>query len=133
MNRRDFICTSAGTALLGTLASFNSNAFTILKPDRFIADYHFFDERFLKAVRHVRSTPSRKTVAVRGDVTQLWMSDFKTHCQQRDLLLTGVTTESFYFCLNIMLQSHVGVETSVKRIDQDLYAWSIQINNKNKT
>ena len=133
MNRRDFICTSAGTVLLGTLASFNSNAITILKPDTSIPDYHFFDERFLKATQHLKSIKSEKNVAVRGDVTKLWMSDFKTHCQQRALLLTGVTTESFYFCLNIMLRSHVDVETTLKRFDQDLYAWSIQTNNKNKT
>ncbi len=133
MNRRDFICTSAGTVLFGSLASFNSNAITILKPDTSIADYHFFDERFLKAAQHLKSLASKKNVAVRGDVTQLWMSDFKTHCQQRALLLTGVTTESFYFCFNIMLQSYVDVETSVKRLDQDLYAWTMQTHHINKT
>lgn len=45
------------------------------------------------------------------------------------MTIKGVTTESFYFCLRILLADQVTVDAQVSRIDRDLHLWTIRTDN----
>lgn len=74
-----------------------------------------------------------KLAPVRGDVTIWWTEGLNRLSQRAPLSLRGVTTESFYFCLKTLLQSHAGVDAEVRRVSRDLYAWSVRTRLARKT
>jgi hypothetical protein len=124
MNRRDFLGSSlasltlaCGGATLALSGSSNSE----------VVHYIFYDERF-QAAEHLAKqiTESVEAIPVQGDVTPVWNGELKFACRESALLLAGVTTESFYFCLKTLMQSHTGLALSTDRISQDLIAWSIR-------
>jgi hypothetical protein len=89
--------------------------------------YLFYDERFPAAGRLAREIAgSDEIIPVRGDVTQLWNGILKPASQRSQLLLAGVTTGSFYFCLKTLMRSPKGLDLYTSRIDRDLIAWSIR-------
>jgi hypothetical protein len=124
MNRRLFI----GTALLpftmppGILAAGDSPM---------AADMAFFDPRFSDSAPAlgdwVRASAIR---AVNGDVTQVWNEDLKCLSGKVPLTLAGVTTESFYFCLQYLLQEKNTVTAETLRINRNLFAWVIANQNQ---
>lgn len=97
-------------------------------------DYCFYDERFGQA-RQLAETLSGATrlTPVTGDITGVWNAGLKRACRESSLTMDGVTTESFYFCLKVMVQSHADLETQVTRINHDLYRWTIRSNVKSVT
>ncbi len=96
------------------------------------ADHVFFDERFSDARGLAsRLEPLADLTPVQSDVTALWTGELKALSSQRSLALSGVTTESFHFCLKTLLQSEARVETRIRRVGRDLYAWSIRTTTRN--
>ena len=104
------------------------------EPGLNVADYVFFDARFTLA-KDLAASLARKSLLtpVQGDITAIWNTRLKHASMQRPLVMHGVTTESFYFCLTVMLGSHARIKTQVNRVDPDLFQWTIQSeNNSNK-
>lgn len=118
MKRRLFLKASAATAIaapaFGGAAGMAQGG----------AGRFFYDERFADA-RALAARTGAAATSVTGDVTQVWTQGLKRASQTRPLALSGVTTESFYFCLKTLLQSHARVDARAERIGKDLYAWRI--------
>ncbi len=92
-----------------------------------VIDRFFFDERFEEARALAgRTLRARVAIPVRGDVTPVWSAGLKRASQQAPLMLAGVTTESFHFCIKTLMASHARVETEIQRVGRDLYAWRIE-------
>ena len=93
-------------------------------------DYFFFDERFAEARRLAGElSGTTEPTPVDGDVTDIWTGELGRASLTAPLTLKGVTTDSFYFCLKILLADQSRVETQVSRIGQDLYLWTMRTNN----
>ena len=90
-------------------------------------DYFFCDERFAKA-RRLAAELSGCTVLtqVQGDITELWNSYLGHASRQSSLHMRGVTTESFYFCLKIMIGERAHLNAQVSRVDRDLFLWTMR-------
>ena len=123
MNRRLFI----GTALLpltiphGILAAGDSPV---------AADMAFFDPRFSESAPALGDwVQASATRAVNGDVTSAWNDGLGRLSGKLPLTLAGVTTESFYFCLQRLLQEKNSVTAESLRISRNLYAWVITSRN----
>jgi len=93
-------------------------------------DYFFFDERFVEARRlagelcgAIEPTP------VQSDITAIWTGGLARADFTAPMTMKGVTTESFYFCLKILLVDQVRVDAQVSRIDRDLHLWTIRTDN----
>lgn len=124
MNRRHFIGAAASTLFMPFAIPVAGAA--VARP-RLQADSLFYDERFPEACRLVHGLPGiGRPVPVRGDVTDIWNAGLDLACTRSPLVLHGVTTESFYFCLKVLLASETRVETSVARIGRDLFRWTIR-------
>ena len=124
MNRRLFI--------KGTILSlvFPSHIFMAKESGLFmrssIPDYFFYDDRFIKAQLLARKISDLdKLTPVQGDITSIWNTELRYQCSHSPFLLKGVTTESFYFCLNRMAGPIGKVGSQVRRIDRDLFFWEI--------
>ena len=87
----------------------------------------FFDDRFPEARHLARAVSDTAQLSgVRGDVTELWNTGLDRTCLRSALSLQGVTTESFYFCLKGMLESHASVHARVSRVSRNLLMWTIE-------
>ena len=93
-------------------------------------DYFFFDQRFPEAVRLAaeRSGITQPT-PVLSDVTPIWTGELGQASLTAPLALKGVTTESFYLCLKILLGDQGRVDARVKRVDRDLHLWTMRTDN----
>jgi hypothetical protein len=124
MNRRDFLGSTLASLTLvagGVTVALGGSS------NRETANYIFYDERFQTAERLAKQIAgSAEAIPVRGDVTAVWNGALKSASQGSPLVLAGVTTESFYFCLKTLMQSNARLELSTRRINQDLFVWSIQ-------
>ncbi len=122
MERRIFLKASAASAL--TAPALGGAGFAA---ESIGTDWFFYDERFAeaRATASGRARLGAKATPVTGDVTQVWRHRLNRMSQTRALSLSGVTTESFYFCLNTLLQSHATVTARAERVSKDLYAWRI--------
>lgn len=97
-------------------------------------DYFFYDERFAEARRLAgRLYDAKPITPVKGDITGIWNAGLKHACLWSPITLRGVTTESFYFCLDVMLRSRAGVKSRITRVNRDLYEWTIRSGNKTIT
>jgi hypothetical protein len=89
-------------------------------------DYAFFDERFEKARRVAASWPAfDESIAVQGDVTLLWSDGLGRATRERPLQLRGVTTESFRFCIGILVRDHADFDLHASRLDRNLFLWTM--------
>jgi hypothetical protein len=121
MNRRHFIGGSA--AVLLAPAVLQGRAVTAAAA---CGDYAFFDERFDQARRIAASwSATVGPAAVQGDITR-WIHVLDRASRERALQLRGVTTESFRFCLSILVSEQADVRSRVSRLDRDLYLWTLQ-------
>lgn len=93
-------------------------------------DCFFFDERFARA-RHLADQLSGVTTLtpVQGDVTPIWTGGLARAALTSAMTLEGVTTESFYFCLKILLGDQARVDAQVCRVDRDLHLWTMRTDN----
>ena len=105
-----------------------------IAPAAAVPDYIFFDDRFARAQRLAASwSVAEKMVAVQGDVTPVW-TDAVDHLTRAGRLgLRGVTTDSFRFCLKILLEEHSDLDLEVSRLDQNLFVWAISATLKPNT
>lgn len=132
MDRRLFVQASVSSLLLPTtVLAVPSGATGRSQATR---DYFFFDERFAAARRLAgeRSIFADPT-PVQGDVTGIWTSELRAANLATALRMQGVTTESFYFCLRILLSDQARPEAQVRRIDRDLHLWTLRTDNHIKT
>jgi hypothetical protein len=67
---------------------------------------------------------------VQGDITLVWTGGLARASLAGPMTLQGVTTESFYFCLTILLMDQVRVDAQVRRVDRDLHLWTIRTDNQ---
>lgn len=126
MKRRLFLQSSVSSALIApSLARANS-----YQHDAGVTDRIFYDERFTEArviANRLAGQFADKGVLapVNGDLTAPWVAELVSFATQGSLSLRGVTTESFYFCLKTLLQSHGVTATQIERVGRDLHAWEI--------
>jgi hypothetical protein len=125
MNRRRFIGAAVSSlfitpplALAGVIAPRGISG---------TVDAVFFDDRFATARQMAKqwAEPTR-LVPVGSDITPVWNAWLKETCQRQVLALDGITTESFHFCLEIMVAERTRIESRIARIDRDLYLWRIR-------
>jgi hypothetical protein len=94
------------------------------------SDYFFFDERFARAQRLADWLSGVTTLTpVQGDVTPTWTGGLARASLTSAMTLKGVTTESFYFCLKILLGDQARVDAQVRRVDRDLHLWTMHTDN----
>lgn len=94
-------------------------------------DYFFFDDRFPMARwLAVERSSMRKIIPVQSDITPVWTAGLGRASLAAPLTLKGVTTESFYFCLKVLLADQVRVDAQISRIDRDLRLWTIRTDNQ---
>jgi hypothetical protein len=87
-------------------------------------DYVFFDERFEQAHRFAASLSAAKgPIGVRGDVTPFWSSGLDRLTHEQPLRLRGLTTDSFQFCLRILVAEHANLDARVSRVHPNLFSW----------
>ena len=102
-------------------------------PSRPAWDYFFFDERFAEARRLAGAlSGTTEPTPVQSDITGIWTGGLWRASLAASMSLKGVTTESFYFCLKILLVDQVRVDAQVSRIDLDLHLWTIRTDNQFK-
>jgi hypothetical protein len=89
-------------------------------------DYAFFDERFERS-RLVASSwsASSRRIGVQGDITPWWRNGLDRVAHRHPLRLRGVTTDSFHFCLGVLLGEHTDLHREVSRLDRNLLLWTI--------
>ena len=123
MNRRHFI-QAASLLIPGGVTLGRTNAASAAQP---APDRVFFDERFPQARQLASSLVGEaRLTPVQADITYVWNAWLSRACRQSPLTLRGVTTESFHFCLNVMVGDHVGVDTQIARVDRDLHLWTLR-------
>jgi len=90
----------------------------------------FYDERFAHA-RHLAEDLSgiAEPIPVQSDVTPIWTTGLSRASVLAPMTLMGATTESFFFCLRILLVDQVKVDAQVRRFDRDLHLWTIRTGN----
>jgi hypothetical protein len=127
MDRRRFI---GGVALTLFVPSASAPGRAAVEGRRDEFDYAFFDERFphARALAH-EFAAARITVAVQADITAIWNAGLGAAILARPLTLCGVTTESFFFCLNVMVGEQVSVDARVTRIGSNLRRWTLRSEN----
>jgi hypothetical protein len=131
LKRRHFIQAATASVLLPTAVELPCLA--ALAASSPTHDYAFFDERFETARRLAASwSSSKKTIAVHGDITPLWNNGLDSATRKRTLRLRGVTTESFRFCLGILVGEHADFRLHASRLDRNLFLWTMHTTPKLK-
>lgn len=132
MERRHFIrATTASLLLPAVVEPWCPPALAALSPTH--DDYAFFDERF-ETARRLASSWSAATapISVQGDVTAVWTDGLDRAAPERRLQLRGVTTESFRFCLGVLVGEHAHIGLQVSRLDRNLFLWMMRTTPKLK-
>jgi hypothetical protein len=125
LKRRHFIRGATASVLLP--AALGSPSLLALTAPSSHGDYALFDERFENARRIAASWPgSNEPIAVQGDITSLWTHTLERATRERPLHLRGVTTESFRFCLAILVREHATLDLQVARLDPNLFLWTMR-------
>ena len=123
MKRRRFIHAATASLLLPTALKPSVSALASGLRNR---DYVFFDERFQNA-RHIAASwaGSTRLIGVQGDITPLWSNGLDSMTRDQPLNLLGVTTESFHFCLRILVGEHADFDLQLTRLDRNLFLWTM--------
>jgi hypothetical protein len=123
MHRRHFIHAATLSALFYGAAKPCGSALGAFSRNR---DLVFFDQRFQTARRVAALWPvSNPLVAVEGDITPFWGNGLDRIMREHALLLSGVTTESFLFCIEILAREHTYLALRVSRLDRNLRTWTM--------
>jgi hypothetical protein len=126
MQRRHFIRAVTASVLLPAAAGRSGAA---LGAGRQEWDYAFFDERFQSAHRLAESwtsSSSSRPIGVDSDVTALWREGLDRLSRDQPLRLRGVTTQSFHFCLKVLLSEHTNLDVQASRLDRNLFLWTMR-------
>ena len=129
MKRRRFIRTASTTLLLPLYPAIAFAAYQ--ESSRF-----YYDQRF-EAGRRLAGewAGTVELIPVQSDVTEVWRAGLSNICRSRPLVLRGATTESFHFCLATALSEFARLDSTISRVDRDLYSWTIRsvpVTNKGK-
>jgi len=123
MQRRHFIHLATLTAVFTGAAKPCAPALAAFSRNR---DRVFFDQRFPTARGVAALWPAfDPLMAVEGDITPFWGNGLDRMTRERALLLSGVTTDSFLFCLRTLAAEHADLDGRVSRLDRNLLAWTI--------
>lgn len=126
MRRRNFISSSLIPLAMPKLSLAGSSSLQATPTIK------YFEGRYQKAGNIARSWLGPDNwQAVQSDITPSWNGQLKSKSKDDSLHVAGVTTESFYFCLQRLLQPTHAVSAEIIRVDQNLYAWTLLANNKN--
>lgn len=121
MKRRQFIHAATAAVLIPVTVMSSPAALGSLRRKW---DYVFFDERFDRAHRVATSWSTlNRPIGVRGDITPFWSSGLDRLAREQPLHLRGLTTDSFQFCLRILLVEHANLDARVSRSDPNLISW----------
>jgi len=121
MKRRHFIHAATASVLFPCALTPGSAVFAGIARKW---DYVFFDERFEQAHRVAAAWPaSNRPVAVRGDITAIWYGGLDRLTRDSPLHLRGVTTDSFQFCLRVLLSERAHLDVQVLRLVPNLFSW----------
>ena len=125
MNRRSFIQAATCSLFVPTVVTATHDQ--ALASEQPAWDYIFYDERFANA-RLLAGEGSGSTLLtpVRGDITDVWKAGLDRVSRTSALTMRGVTTESFHFCLKIMVGEHASLDTQMSRLDRDLVLWTMR-------
>ena len=126
MQRRHFIRAVTASVLLPVAAGRSGS---VLAADGQKWDYAFFDVRFYNARRLAAawtSHGSSRPVGVHSDVTALWREGLDRLSRDQPLQLRGVTTQSFHFCLQVLLSEHANLDVQASRLDTNLFLWTMR-------
>ena len=126
MKRRLFLKASASSLLAAPVATHAKST-----PETTGATKIFYDVRFREAAILAKRLPHSGDAPlspVNGEITAPWVAALQNLSRRRSLVLRGVTTESFYFCLKTLLQSRGLVAARIERVARDLHAWEIRTN-----
>ncbi len=124
MNRRHFIQSAASSLVVPSAVTLANTS--VSTTGQRAADYFFFDERFAKARRLAAElADSSPLTPVQGDITDVWNAGLNRAARHSQLTIRGVTTESFHFCLKIMVSEQTRVNTRIARLDRDLFLWTM--------
>ena len=89
-------------------------------------DYLFFDERFQRARQMAADwAHAGRPVGVHGDVTAVWNDRLDRVTRERQLLISGVTAYSFFFCLKVLVSEHSALSERAVRVGRDLLYWTM--------
>lgn len=127
MKRRLFLKSSASSLIAApALAQAQGKQAFTNATDRIFYDARFRDAAtFASRLSHAGA---EALTPVNGDITAPWVAELQTLSRRRSLVLRGVTTESFYFCLKTLLQSRGLAHAHIERVARDLHAWEIRTN-----
>jgi len=88
----------------------------------------FYDPRFPRSRQLARELPGvTRLRAVRSDPSHLLAQIASGGARPRGWYLQGVTTETVPFCLEQFARSYHDVHLESRRIDRDLFAWSLTL------
>lgn len=123
MKRRHFIGASAAWVLLPAIPNLCRDEPGELASAR---EYLFVDERFPQAHRTLgRWSAASRPIRVHGDITPVWQNGLNRMTQDYPLRLRGVTSQSFLFCLRILAGETADIDVQARRVDRDLWQWTI--------
>jgi hypothetical protein len=128
VNRRRFVQGGVSSLFVANaLSASAAGAPALVRP---AWDYVFFDGRFA-AARRLAEQMSGITAPtpVQGDITAIWTRELAHASLVAPLTMAGVTTESVYFCLKILLADRASVDAQVSRLDRDLHLWTLRTHN----
>jgi hypothetical protein len=92
-----------------------------------IPRFALYDPRFPQALKVALRLGARDSWrAIDGDAAAEWHQVLRPALSRRPLLVTGVTTPSVPFCLEILARDHAIVRMTRQRIDRDLIHWTLE-------
>lgn len=124
MKRRQFIRGAAASVLVP--AARELRCFPAVATLPAYRDRVFFDERFEQARRIAASwSASSEPIAVQGDITAVWSDGLDRATCHYPLQMRGVTTESFRFCLAVLVHEHADFDLQASRLGRNLFLWTM--------
>ena len=94
----------------------------------------FHDPRFPRSRRLARALPGATALhGVHGDPSQLLARIASGRPGRQPWRLQGVTTETIPFCLEQFARGYHDVHFENRRIDRDLFAWSLTLSGRPAT
>lgn len=104
-SRREFLAGSIASTLLAGLGCTPASRAATTRTPLYKAVY---DERYAEALQFASeiSALGVATVAMRGDITDLWFNDLDRHWRKEPAAVAGLTTESALFCLERLAWDH---------------------------
>jgi len=126
LTRRQLLAAGLGAGAAAALGSLGAAARTAAVPVGSVQT--FYDRRFARSRLLAAALPqAARPTPVQGDVTALLGLVGPARRLAGPMVLQGVTTEIVPFCLEQYARTHHEVRLESRRLDRDLFAWSLTI------